>query len=56
MEASCRVAGLRLVVPPPDLCTDNAAMIAAYPRLARGQNDPFGFDTLSINPTELLSD
>ncbi len=29
LEERCAKAGLKLVVPPPDLCTDNAAMIGA---------------------------
>ena len=29
LEAECEGRGLRLVIPPPDLCTDNAAMIGA---------------------------
>ena len=33
LEEECARRGLRLVIPPPDLCTDNAAMIgAAAPR------------------------
>lgn len=46
MRAACQAAGLRLTVPPPSLCTDNAAMIAAaaFFHLALGERSGLDLD------------
>jgi N6-L-threonylcarbamoyladenine synthase len=43
MDAAGRERGLRVLFPPPDLCTDNGAMIAraGASRLERGERTPF---------------
>ena len=49
-----RVAGARLVVPPPALCTDNGAMVAwaGAERLALGSSDPMGFSAKARWPLD----
>lgn len=53
LRAACEREGVIFLTPPPELCTDNAAMIAlaASARLARGERD--GFD-LEPKATERL--
>jgi len=52
MSKACAENGLKLVIPPPELCTDNAAMIASAGswRLARGESDPLDFNTHASQP------
>jgi N6-L-threonylcarbamoyladenine synthase len=46
MEAACKKNGLRLFMPQPVFCTDNAAMIAClgYYRLAAGHKDDWSLN------------
>ncbi len=48
----CARNGFRLVMPPGEYCTDNAAMIAAagVPRLRAGSTDALTFDTFASQP------
>lgn len=52
MQKACAEAGLQLTVPPPKLCTDNAAMIACagYYHWQAGHIDGLSIDTLGSEP------
>lgn len=49
MRESCAAAGIKLTIPPPRLCTDNAAMIACagYYHLCAGKVDSLDIDTIA---------
>jgi N6-L-threonylcarbamoyladenine synthase len=53
MQRACAGAGLQLVIPPPQLCTDNGAMIAAaaYCRLQQSQPALQGEALLELDAT-----
>ncbi len=52
MARACSKAGIDSIIPAPEYCTDNAAMIAAaaYDRLSAGYSDPLDFDTFASAP------
>ena len=55
-QQDARKKGIRVFIPPPVFCTDNAAMIAVvgHHALARGRRDPFDLNALSRWPVDTL--
>jgi len=55
-QEDARDRGIRVFIPPPVFCTDNAAMIAVvgHHALARGRRDPFDLNALSRWPVDTL--
>jgi len=56
-RAACKAKGYDATVPPKELCTDNAAMIAAaaYRRLRRGEADDLNLDVVATEYLPLRS-
>lgn len=57
MREACDRAGLALFYPPPALCTDNGAMIAAtgYFHLQAGRSDDLSLETIASEPLALTA-
>jgi N6-L-threonylcarbamoyladenine synthase len=55
MQGACAAAGFELVMPPPRLCTDNGAMIAAA-AYWRWLQDPDGLDEAALLALDAASD
>jgi N6-L-threonylcarbamoyladenine synthase len=58
MAKSCKKEGLRVYLPPVNLCTDNAAMIACagYYKFISSKNTLKGWKTTRVEPNLKLSD
>ena len=55
MQAACDKSGLQLIIPPPRLCTDNGAMIAAAAH-CRHQRGEAGLNEVALLALDASSD